>query len=106
MEKKVTKYRSRDEWRKIIADQEAGGESIPAYCRQRQLSEKSFYYWRKRLICGADARPEAFVRLTSAEAGAARMLCIQTPGGYRLEVPQGTDGAYVQSILAAVAALR
>ena len=35
-------------WGKLIAEQEAG-QKVRPFCRERGISEPSFYYWRKRL---------------------------------------------------------
>ena len=100
-QKRVVMRRSREEWQKIIAEQEAVGESVPAYCRKHKLHIKSFYIWRKRLSSGSGRKPGGFIRIRTVEsAESAKVLNIQTPGGYRLEVPEGTDGRYVQTILA------
>jgi hypothetical protein len=46
----VNKQEQRRElWRERIAQQEASGQSIRAYCRGRDLAEHSFYGWRQRL---------------------------------------------------------
>lgn len=36
-------------WREQVRAQTQGGVSVRAYCRQQQLSEPSFYAWRKKL---------------------------------------------------------
>ena len=36
----------RELWRQRIAQQESGGQSIRAYCRERGLKEHDFYGWR------------------------------------------------------------
>ncbi len=53
--KSVTRGRARRDgdkervWRERIADQQRGGESVRAFCRERGLRETSFYYWRKEI---------------------------------------------------------
>ena len=45
-----TKQEQRRElWRQRIAEQENSGQSIRAYCRERELKEHAFYGWRGRL---------------------------------------------------------
>ena len=45
-----TKQEQRRElWRKRIAEQESSGQSIRAYCGERELKESAFYGWRGRL---------------------------------------------------------
>ncbi len=99
MSQKRIKRRSREERRAIIADQESSGESVSAYCRRRQISEKSFYGWRKRLGVNAETEREEFIQITSTEASSKKVLNIKTPGGYHLEIPEGMDEAYVKSIM-------
>ena len=36
-------------WRKLIAEQEGGEQRVRPFCRERGITEPSFYYWRKRL---------------------------------------------------------
>jgi hypothetical protein len=36
-------------WRKLIAEQEGGGQEVRPFCRESGITEPSFYYWRKRL---------------------------------------------------------
>ena len=36
-------------WSKLIAEQEASGQKVRRFCRERGIGEPSFYYWRKRL---------------------------------------------------------
>ena len=45
-----TKQEQRRElWRQRIAEQESSGQTIRAYCRERELKEPAFYGWRVRL---------------------------------------------------------
>ena len=39
----------RAKWRGLLTEQEQSGLSGAAFCRERNLSIKSFGYWRKRL---------------------------------------------------------
>jgi hypothetical protein len=44
--------RSRDartKWRKLISEQMRSGESVAAFCRERNLHASHFYWWKKRL---------------------------------------------------------
>src|SRR5207247_11175714 len=38
-----------DQWRERIAEQERSGLSVKQICKERVLTECSFYAWRKRL---------------------------------------------------------
>src|SRR5579863_5258336 len=52
-------------WRARIAEQERSGMSVGRFCQEQQITEQSFYVWRKRL-----RQPEA-VRFALVERGAA-----------------------------------
>ncbi len=100
MSRKNTNSRSWEQWRKIIKQQESSGESVSKYCRQKNINEKTFYARRKRLGLKTQAEPQKFIEVKPMESGAVKSLSIQTPNGYRLEVPEGMDGAYVRGIVA------
>jgi transposase-like protein len=62
-----------DYWRKLIAEQEGGGQKVRPFCRERGITEPSFYYWRKRLqkrdsvqFALLETRPTDMGRATSA----------------------------------------
>lgn len=47
------KYRTLEDWRAIIEQQEACGESVVAFCQQQGISPK--YFWnRRRAVRGAE----------------------------------------------------
>ncbi len=52
-------------WRARIAEQERSGMSVGRFCQEQQITEQSFYVWRKQL-----RQPEA-VRFALVERGAA-----------------------------------
>jgi len=40
---------NREQWRQRIAQQQSGGQSAAAFCREQGVSENSFYFWKRRL---------------------------------------------------------
>ena len=40
----------REYWGKLLAEQEASGQKIRPFCRERGIGEHSFYLWRKRSV--------------------------------------------------------
>jgi transposase-like protein len=36
-------------WQGLVAEQEASGKSIREFCRERNVTEHSFYWWRRHL---------------------------------------------------------
>jgi transposase-like protein len=39
----------REYWSRLIAEQEASGQNVKPFCRERGIGEASFYYWRRRM---------------------------------------------------------
>ena len=53
-------------WRSLLAEQKESGQSIAAFCRERQLGEWQFYEWKKRLR-PAKAEPFVAVEVVASE---------------------------------------
>jgi transposase-like protein len=83
----------RELWRQRIAQQEATGQSIRAFCRDQKLSEHSFYAWRKQLETTTDthqAKPIRFALVETtkpANRHQAEPLELILAGGDRLRIP-------------------
>jgi len=89
-------------WSKLIAEQEAGGQKVRAFCRERGITEPSFYYWRKRL---RKREPLQFALLatTSADTGSkASALELVLRNGERLRIGNEVDAATLRIVLEAV----
>ena len=39
----------REYWSNLIAEQEASGQTIRAFCHKQGVGDHCFYYWRKKL---------------------------------------------------------
>ena len=39
-------------WQGVLRQQESSGLSISAFCREREVAEGSFFYWRRKLTHG------------------------------------------------------
>jgi hypothetical protein len=102
-------------WRKILDQQQECGQSIHEFCRQRDLSEASFYFWRKEIrkrpatqasrksgsrSAGGQRKGNgsAFIplRLTGASVGALELV---HPRGHVLRIPAGFDRESLQQVL-------
>jgi hypothetical protein len=90
-------------WRARIGEQERSGMSVGRFCQEQQITEQSFYVWRKRL-----RQPEAvrFALVESGPAPAARaaepMLELVLKTGERLRIGRGVDEAALRTVLAAL----
>jgi transposase-like protein len=72
-------------WRELVAQWRASGLSVREFCSQRQVTEASFYFWRRELQRRAgqrDATP-AFVPVRIVPAAAVEVRC---PSGHIVTV--------------------
>ena len=94
-------------WRELIAGQAASGLSVRAWCLRHEVSEASFYAWRRELArrdAAGNMMPrfaEVVVRDQHEEAALVtneRPLQIHLDDA-RLEVPAGFDSATLHAVL-------
>lgn len=97
------KLGARDEiWRTRISAQERSGISVKQFCRQQELTEQSFYYWRKRLQTPMRfALVEAAPRWGTADHAALELVLTT---GERLRISAGVDAATLRQVLEALRA--
>lgn len=96
-------YRAQN-WAEIIQACKDSGLSNRAFCRQRGISEKSFYYWLRKLRNqAAEAVAPRLVRLESFSA-TKESLQIQYRGA-ELRLPVGVDMDAVSALLRSIQAL-
>jgi hypothetical protein len=41
--------KARRKWQKLISEQERSGQSVAAFCRERELGRSHFFWWKKRV---------------------------------------------------------
>ena len=96
-------YREQN-WTTVIQECRASGLSNREFCRQRGISEKSFYYWLKKLRARAvEAVGPQIVRLNSAAADE-ELLQIRYRGA-ELTLPASVDIDAVSGLLRSIQSL-
>ena len=86
-------------WQVVIAEQEASGKSIREFCRERKLTEHSFYWWRRQL---REEKPMSFALVeTKAAVATEAKFELRLSSGEVLQIP-----ADVQSLRVVFEALR
>jgi transposase-like protein len=89
-------------WSKLIAEREAGGQKVRPFCRERGITEPSFYYWRKRLRQRETVR-FALLATKPADTGSqASALELVLRNGERLRIGNQVDAARLRIVLEAV----
>lgn len=100
----MTRSKKAEMWRRQVEGHGKSGLSIGAYCRQQELSEASFYYWRRKLELASSAAVE-FIPVTIApevESGDAG-IWVRLGSGVTLVLAKDFDEATLRR---AVVALR
>jgi transposase-like protein len=89
-------------WSKLIAEQEVGGQKVRPFCRERGITEPSFYYWRKRLRKSGAVRFALLETTPANSAGTASALELMLRNGERLRIGNQVDAATLRMVLEAV----
>ena len=90
-------------WAERIAECRSSGKSVRAWCRENEISEKTYYYWQRRLYQQMLSTVERvdFAEIprgiqTGQSTGAAIKVCLS---GATIEVYPGADAQMIQVIL-------
>lgn len=98
-------------WRGLVEEQRRSGLSIRKFCQQRQISEPSFYAWRKKLQgrrTGNDEHDDPKQRLIPVVVTnpardenncRSNPLEIATPGGFTLRFDQHAEPENIAQLL-------
>jgi transposase-like protein len=92
----------RTDWSRLIAEQEAIGQSVSSFCQERGIKKNSFYRWRKRLQENQPVRFALLERKEEESAARASGLEVILTSGERLRVFNGVDAATLRLVLDAV----
>ena len=90
-------------WAERIAECRSSGMSVRAWCRGNEISEKTYYYWQRRLYKQMISTVERvdFAEIphgiqTGQSTGAAAKVCLS---GATIEVYPGADAQMIHAIL-------
>lgn len=100
---RVASKRLAIEWRERIGRWRRSGLSIAEFTRREQVSQPSFYAWRRRLRDGARAR-SAQPLFVPVELSAASSPCgvqIELPGGAVVTLPAEASAVLVKTAIRA-----
>ena len=90
-------------WAVRIAECRSSGMSVRAWCRENEISEKTYYYWQRRLYQQMVSTTECvdFAEIprgiqTEQSTGTAAKVCLS---GATIEVYPGADAQMIREIL-------
>lgn len=66
--------KGKEKWQGLVSEQAASGKSVAGFCREKGLSDKLFYLWRKKL---------------EGQKEEARFIQVGAPRGVELELEEG-----------------
>ena len=100
-------------WRGIFSDWKASGLSITVFCRARDVSEASFYYWRRELAVrgyrvsqgGSAAVSVTGPAFVPVRVVAAEPIEVVIRSGQILRVSPTFDPAHLRAVVAALEAV-
>jgi transposase-like protein len=96
---RTTQSERQKHWQVVIAEQEASGKAIRDFCRERNVTEHSFYWWRRHL---REEKPISFALVeTKAAVGPDTKIELRLSSGEVLHIPPD-----VQSLRVVFEALR
>jgi len=84
-------------WRRLLAEQQASGESITGWCDQHGISLASFYYWRKRVTNDAAPAAPQWLALPATATHDPLLLHVSR---VTIEVARGFDAQLLHEVLA------
>lgn len=87
----------------LISQREQSGMCVKDFCKSHQLSEGTYYYWRKKLLNKDQPQPEnqqGFTMLQLDNNVPNTLFCeMTTPNGGRLRFYQPVPASFLQSLL-------
>ena len=103
MTQRERRREARRKWQGLISEQGRSGQSVAAFCRERQLCASHFYWWKKRLrASGAERFVEVKLATAAPTLGAAedRRVEVVLRNGRSLRVGPGFDQELVRALAA------
>jgi transposase-like protein len=87
-----------DRWAELIRQQGRSKLSVSAFCRERGVSDQSFYNWRRRLS-GSEPVRFALVEANAAVRKGSLPVELILASGDRLRIAPGTDAVTLRTVL-------
>jgi len=109
-----------EQWRKTILECRSSGIAVRTWCRERQISIKTYYRWEKEVWASANkeiacrnsvqtaATDTAFAEISMAKGNSFACILTESPAitlhycGCVLEIRNGTDSVLLQNTLSAI----
>lgn len=102
-----TRRTSADRWRRILRQQQASGLTVAAFCRRAEVSQPSFYSWRRKLrsevtFAEVTVSPAAPLKASGIAPAETSGIELRLPGGRSVMVRAGFDRQTLLDLLHAL----
>ena len=93
-----------ENWTARIMTCRSSGMTVRAWCRENGLSEKTYYYWQRRLFQALSeqqaAHETAFAEVTLPQSGCSKNVAVTVRiAGAEADIHSGADAAPVETVL-------
>ncbi len=108
MRRKAVGGEKRRQWERIIREAARSGISVSQFCRQRNLTQNQFYWWRRRLGEGGlseanhDKSQASFALVTDQPGTLEAGIELVLGDGRRLRIAKGADEETLRAVLLAL----
>jgi|SRR5215472_10784758 len=93
-------------WRRLVSEQQRSGQTVTAFCRERDLCRPYFFAWKKRLQGSVAAKFSKFLEVQLAEPTLRvpddSRIEVRLRNGRSLVVGRGCDAEQLRALLAVV----
>ena len=90
---------ARRKWQRLVSEQGRSGQTVAAFCRERQLCASHFFWWKKRLgASGAVKFLEVKLAAAAPTLGDDARVEVVLRNGRSLRVGRGFDRELVRAL--------
>ena len=98
----LSKQERLEQWSGKIAACRGSGMTVRAWCQERGISEKTYYYWQRRLfqeLTRTRAQGRGFADITPANVGGSGQIAAKVHIlGSEIEIYNGAEAATLESV--------
>jgi hypothetical protein len=91
-----------NQWSKRVAVCRNSGMTIKAWCAQEGVSEKTYYYWQRKIFKAAQNQMAEFIEVTGSLPSGKAFVATINVNGYSIEIHSGADKETLKALLEAV----
>ena len=99
----VSKQERLEHWASIIMACRSSGMTVRSWCQENNISEKTYYYWQKRLFNRLSEQQQPakpmFAELTPVSSASGQIAVTVRVCGAEAEIHSGADASLVEAVL-------